>query len=320
MSFLDAIPAFSFEESVLFPWKYLYWVPVLGFLVTLCCGLVGNFLLLRRMSLVGDAISHSVLPGIVLAYLMFQTLTGLPVFLGALIAGLLATALMEAIHRSSRIKQDAAIGIVFSAFFALGVILVRGSDHAENVDLDVECILFGELGQVGLSLDAIPFRIIQMTGLALLVVALIVAFYKELVVTAFDPALARSLGIHPTIAHYALISAVTAVIVASLEAVGSILVIAVLIVPGATASLLSTRLPVILWLTVVHSLLSAALGFQLGNLLNCRYGAALVTAGMGLFVLAWLFSPSQGMVALLLRRIRRPTEPITGPIEPAVES
>ena len=161
MSFFDAIPAFSFEESVLIPWRYQYWVPVLGFLVTLCCGLAGNFLLLRRMALVGDAISHSVLPGIVLAYLMFRTLTGVPVFLGALIAGLLATALMEAIHRLSRIKQDAALGIVFSAFFALGVILVRGNEHAEGVDLDVECILFGELGHVGLSLDALPFRIVR---------------------------------------------------------------------------------------------------------------------------------------------------------------
>ena len=307
MSILDAIPAFSFEESVLIPWRYQYWVPVLGFLVTLCCGLAGNFLLLRRMSLVGDAISHSVLPGIVIAYLMFRTLTGIPVFLGALIAGMLATALMEAIHRLSRIKQDAALGIVFSAFFALGVILIRGNEHAEGVDLDVECILFGELGHVGLSLDAIPFRIAQMAGLAALVAALIVAFYKELVITAFDPGLARSLGIRPTVAHYALIATVTAVIVASLEAVGSILVIAVLIVPGATASLLSTRLPVILWLTMLHSLLSAALGFQLANLLNCRHGAALVVAGMILFVLAWLFSPSQGMVALLLRRMRRPT-------------
>lgn len=304
MSVLDAIPTFSFEESILIPWRYQYWVPVLGFLVTLSCGLAGNFLLLRRMSLVGDAISHSVLPGVVLAYLMFRSLTGIPVFMGALIAGLLATALMEAIHRMSRIKQDAALGIVFSAFFAFGVILVRGSEHAEGVDLDVECILFGELGHVGLSLDAIPFRIIQMAGLTAIVAALIVAFYKELVVTAFDPALARSLGIHPTIAHYALIATVTAVIVASLEAVGSILVIAVLIVPGATASLLSTRLPVILWLTLLHSFLSAVLGFQLANLLNCRHGAALVTAGMILFVLTWIFSPTQGMIALLVRKSR----------------
>lgn len=303
----DAIPDFSWDRSVIGPWTHLFWIAVSGFLVSVSCGLVGVYLILRRMALVGDAISHSVLPGIVLAFVVFQSLAGIPIFLGALAAGLITTVLIEFLHRKSRIKQDAAIGITFTSLFAIGVIMV--SLFSSHIDLDADCVLFGELGQVGLenSLEIgeyvfAPPSVLRMAGLAVFVAVIIAAFYKELLVTSFDPALAVSLGINSRLVHYSLMGLLSVVVVASFEAVGSILVIAVLILPGATAFLLTTKLPQAFALVIAHSFLSAVIGFQLANLLDCRHGAALVVAGFFLFCLAWIFSPSQGVLQKWVRR------------------
>ena len=279
------------------PWTVdleLYgWIAVMGFLVTTACGLVGNYLILRRMALMGDAVSHSVLPGLVIAFLFTNSRGTGPMFLGALAAGIVATVLIEAIHRKTRVKQDAAMGIAFSTFFAIGVLLV--SLYSEHVDLDAECVLYGEIAFVpleplvswlGITLG--PVSVVRMGLVLLAVVALIAGFYKELLVASFDEALARATGVNPTWVHYGLMAVLSVVIVSAFESVGAILVIAMLILPGATASLLTDRLSVMHGIAVVHASLSSWLGVSLGVWLECSIGAAMVVAGTGVFTLVWM--------------------------------
>jgi manganese/zinc/iron transport system permease protein len=228
-------------------------------------------------------------------------------FLGALAAGVVTTIIIEAIHKKSRVKQDAAIGIAFTTLFAIGVILI--SLYAAKVDLDQECVLYGEIAFVPLGdlvqfgkLSLGPLPVVRMAGVALLTVLLIAAFYKELLVSSFDPGLAFSLGINATVVHYALMCWLSIVVVSAFEAVGAILVIAMLILPGATASLLSQRLPMILVLSVVHAALSSALGIHLGTWLNCSLAGAMVVMGGFLFCLAWIFNPRDGLLWRAFRR------------------
>jgi manganese/zinc/iron transport system permease protein len=300
MNAAQLIPPFDFHRVVVSPWTtdlgIFGWVALMGFLVATACGLVGNYLILRRMALVGDAISHTVLPGLVVAFLLAKSRNSGAMFVGALVAGILTTVLIEIIHKKSRVKQDAAIGITFSSLFALGVILV--SAYAGKVDLDQECVLYGEIGTVSFekpfvqlgSLTLGPPSLVRLAVVTIVVTLLIVLFYKELLVSSFDPALALSLGINSTFVHYALMSVLSTVVVSAFESVGAILVIAMLILPGATASLLSSRLPLVLALSVVHAALSSVLGVMLAVWLDCPVAGAMVVMGGGLFALAWLVS------------------------------
>ena len=290
----ELIPPFDFQRVFVDPWTTglnpYGWMTLMAFLVTATCGLIGNYLILRRMALVGDAISHSVLPGLAVAYLLTSELTLPVMMLGALGAGLLTTVLIEFIHTRSRIKSDAAIGITFCTLFALGVVLINV--FASRVHLDADCVLYGDLSYLSREGDELaPRAVTIMGGVGIAVAILIVVFYKELLVSSFDAMLAASLGFAPKLIHLALMAVLSIVIVSAFESVGAILVIATLILPGATAQLLSTRLPVCLWLSVVHAALSAVLGLHLGLWLNCSIAAAVVVAGMGLFVLAWVFAP-----------------------------
>ena len=311
------IPTFDVQRILVAPWTTdlasYGWIALMGFFVATACGLVGNYLILRRMALVGDAISHSVLPGLVVAYLLAGTRHSTVMFIGALVAGLLTTILIELIHKKSRVKQDAAIGITFSSLFAIGVILI--SHFASKVDLDQECVLYGEIGNIPLdgpyvqlgSLVLGPPTLVRMAVVTLVVVLLITIFYKELLVSSFDPGLAFSLGINATVVHYSLMSMLSVVVVSAFESVGAILVIAMLILPGATASLISHRLPLIFLLTVLHAALSSVLGVHLALWLECSIAGAMVVMAAVLFGLAWIFSPTQGLLRRWLR-MRRPVE------------
>jgi manganese/zinc/iron transport system permease protein len=305
----DLLPPFSWYEVFLLPWQeelpVFGWIVLMGFFVTAACGLIGNYLILRRMALIGDAISHSVLPGIAIAFLVAQSRGSLPLFIGALVAGILTTILIELIHGKSRIKQDSAIGITFSCFFAFGVILI--SIYAGTIDLDADCVLFGEIGWVpeerpyvtwgGLVLG--PLSVVRMGLVLLATMALIVLFYKELLITSFDPELATSLGIHARVMHYALMSVLSVIVVSAFEAVGAILVIAMLILPGATAALLSQHLLTRLLLTLLHAVGSSIGGIHIALALNASIAPAMVIAGSLLFILAWLVSPTEGLRRLL---------------------
>jgi manganese/zinc/iron transport system permease protein len=317
---MNLIPPFNFHDVVIAPWTTLLgsfgWIMLMGFLVAVACGLIGNYLILRRMALVGDAISHSILPGLAIAFLVSNSRGSGVMFLGALGAGVVTTLIIETIHRKSRVKQDAAIGITFSSLFAIGVIII--SVFASKVDLDQECVLYGEIGNVPLQVPYVtlgpitlgPEPVVRMGLVALGVALSIVFFYKELLISSFDPGLAMSVGINPSVIHYSLMAALSVVVVSAFESVGAILVIAMLVLPGATASLLSHRLWLIFGLTVLHAALSSVLGVHLGLWLNCSLAAAMVVMGAVLFALAWLFSPMHGLIRWWMRRraLEAPTE------------
>ncbi|HYG22401.1 MAG TPA: metal ABC transporter permease [Verrucomicrobiae bacterium] len=305
------IPAFNVQRVLMSPWTEQFdstiWIVAMGFLVTTACGLVGCYLILRRMALVGDAISHSILPGIAVAFLLSTSRGALPMFLGALAAGVVTTLIIELIHRKTRVKQDAAIGIAFTSLFAIGVVLI--SLFAARVDLDQECVLYGEIGFVTLAPDVVlgtlrlgPEPVVRMAAVTVAVVVLIVMFYKELLVSSFDPGLARSVGINSTVVHYGLMGVLSAVVVSAFESVGAILVIAMLILPGATGSLLCERLPRVMTVVVVHAATSSVLGLHLATWLDCSIAAAMVVMGGFLFTLAWVFSPTQGLWRLLIQQ------------------
>src|SRR5688572_26345034 len=183
----ELVPAFNFQRVVLAPWTselhYYGWCVLMGFFVAVACGLIGNYLILRRMALVGDAISHSVLPGLAIAFLLANSRSSGAMFAGALAAGMVTTILIELIHKKSRVKQDAAIGITFSSLFAIGVILI--SLYASRVDLDQECVLYGEIGNVWIDTPVTiggivlgPATVVRMGVVALITALLIVLFYK----------------------------------------------------------------------------------------------------------------------------------------------
>lgn len=305
------IPPFDLQRVLVDPWTTEFatfgWIVLMGFLVGAACGLVGNYLLLRRLALMGDAVSHSVLPGLVIAFLLSQSRGTGAMFAGALAAGLLATVIIEVIHTRTRVKQDAAIGIAFSSLFAVGVLLT--ALYTAQVDLDADCVLYGEISFVplepfveiaGFTLG--PPSLVRMALVLLGIAVLVVAFYKELLVSAFDSGLARSLGVNPTLMHFGLMAVLSIVVVSAFEAVGAILVIAMLILPGATASLLTKQLPWIHVGAVVHAALSAVLGLHLGVWLESSLAPAMVVAGAILFTIVWVAAPQEGLLAQWRRR------------------
>lgn len=307
----DFIPSFSWDRVFVEPWTHGFdqsiWIVVMGFLVALTCGLVGTFVILRRMALVGDAISHSLLPGIAAAFLITQSRATFPMIVGAIIAGVLTVVLIEAIRNSSRIKPDAAIGIVFSCLFAIGVVMI--SAFADQVDLDTECVLYGEIAFVPLeeiatigSFPLGPLPAVRMAVVALIVIGLLFIFYKELLVTSFDSGLAASLGINPRTYQYGLTLVLSVVIVASFEAVGVVLVIAMIIFPGASALMLTDHLPRALILSVGFSALYAIGGFHLATWLDASIAGGMTVVAGFLFGCVWLISPNRG---LLVRRLQQ---------------
>lgn len=317
MNLLEILPAFSWDRVFVEPWarhpESFAPIVAMGFLVITACGWVGTFLVWRRMALVGDAISHSILPGIVLAFLFASSRATLPMFVGALLAGLATSLLIDLIHRNSRVKIDAALGIVFSTLFAFGVILL--TLFADHVDLDADCVLYGEIAFLplrepvriaGLALG--PPEVVRMGLVALAVGVLLVVFYKELLLTSFDAGLAASLGINPRIVHYGLMAALSLCVVSAFEAVGAILVIAMLIFPGVTGSLLSDRLGVILALAPLQALLCAFGGLHLALWLNASIAACMVVVAGGIFLVAWVAAPRRGLLRRWSRS-RRATAP-----------
>ncbi len=277
-----------------------------GAAAAVACALPGTFLLLRGMSLLGDAISHAVLPGIVIAFLLSGTVSALPVVLGAGAVGLFTVFLIETLRRTRRVKEDASIAVVFPALFALGVLLVV--QFAGQKDLDQECVLYGEIayahfdtmtlfGVVTLSRPLVVLAVV-----ALLNLAFVVGFWKELKLSTFDGTLAAALGLSPALVHYLLMGAVSATTVASFESIGAILVVAFLIVPPATAYLLTDRLSVMLALACGIGVGAVAIGYEFARRTDTSIAGSMAVAMGLLFALAWLFAPSEGVLGRLYRR------------------
>lgn len=302
-------------------------VPLLALaLSALTCALLGNFLVLRRQALMGDAISHAVLPGLVVAVILTGSLAPWGVFLGAACAAAVTALSIELIKRLGRVEPGAAMGVVFSVLFALGVLMLEQAHGLANIDLDPSCVLYGQPEylawysapeRVGELLSpstwaSAPTPLFTLLAVATGTTLLIVVFFKELRIAAFDPALATTQGVHAGGIHAALMLAVAIATVAAFEAVGSILVIAMLITPAATARLLTDRLSVQLWLSAGTGVGSALLGygvaanaprlFGLPDALNAA-GAVTVTLAAG-FVVTALVAPTHGVIARAVRTRR----------------
>lgn len=294
-----------------------------GTLAAICCALLGNFLLLRRQSLLGDAISHTVLPGIVVGFLVFGTRSAGPMLLGAVAAALVAAVLIELVKRYGRLEPGAAMGVVFSVMFALGVLLIERA-AAHSVDLDAQCVLYGQLEDVlwlgpqtlgdllkpgmwgGFPREATTLAIITV-----IVALAITVFFKELRITAFDPELATSLGIPAGAVHFATTALVAVAAVASFEAVGSILVVAMLVCPAATARMFTDRLSTQVWLSAGFAVIAGVGGYVLGafgpmwiGLDNSVSAAGMMTVLAGaMMALAIFTAPNHGVIAKRLRAL-----------------
>jgi manganese/zinc/iron transport system permease protein len=291
-------------------WTMLdYWTILVGIACNLACALLGCFLLLRRMSMLGDAISHAVLPGIALAFLFTGQINGLPIIVGAMALGVLTTFLTQTLHTYGHVPEDSSMGAVFTSLFAAGVILINWAARISRVDLDPGCVLYGLLEFT--PLDTVNWFGLEVpraleTLLAVLAGTLvfILLFWKELKVASFDPALATAMGFSATLVHYLLMAMVAGVTVASFEAVGAILVVAMLIVPAACAHLLTDRLVwMLVWASVV-AVLSAVLGYRFAMMLETQVAPMMAVVAGGLFVLAVFLAPRHGLLSKVLRNWR----------------
>lgn len=275
-----------------------------GIAVALGCSLGGVFLVLRRRAMIADAISHAVLPGLVAAYVLARGPNLLAGVIGAAVAGLVTVVLVELLTKSRRLKEDSAIGLVFPALFALGVLFI--SNQLSDVHIDADSVLTGTLEFA--SLDRwMGAPVAMWTGLGLLALnALFLAvFYKELKLTTFDPDHARTVGLNPAVMHYALMTLVAITAVVAFSAVGAILAVALIVVPAATAILLARRLGLVIALSLVVAAFGAGLGQFLGELFTVSISGMIAVALGLLYLGAALLSPRRGLVAKILRQRRQ---------------
>lgn len=273
------------------------------------CALVGTFLMLRRLAMLADAISHAVLPGIVVAFFLTGSLSSPWLAVAAAATGVLTVALVEALTRTRRVREDAAMGLVFPALFSLGVVLI--ARHAGNVHLDLDAVLLGELAFAPFDrfapggVDLGPRHLWLMGGVTLLNLLLIMVFYKELKLATFDPGLAASLGLAPVAVHYGLMTMVSLTAVGAFDAVGIVLVVALMVGPPAAAYLLTDRLGALLGLAVLLGAAAAALGLGLALWLDASI-AGCMAVGVGfVFLATWLVAPGRGLLVELRRRRRQ---------------
>ncbi|NET34926.1 MAG: metal ABC transporter permease [Cyanothece sp. SIO1E1] len=272
-------------ETLIEPLQYSFMQRSLmvAVLVGLVCSLVGSYLMVQRLALLGDAISHSVLPGLAIAFLL-----GVNIFVGAFIAGMVSTVVITWIRTRSPIKEDAAMGIVFSAFFALGITLITVIQKDNKIDLNH--FLFGNI--LGVTAGDVRDTAI----IAAIVLCVVVALYKELLLYTFDPLGAQAIGLPINLLNFGLMALISLTVVASLKTVGVVLVLALLITPGATAYLLVPRLhQVMLWGAVIGIGASIS-GMYLSYWFNLPSGPAIVLVASSLFLLALLFSPGHGIL------------------------
>jgi manganese/zinc/iron transport system permease protein len=287
-------------------------VQLVAVVVAVACALPGCFLVLRRMALLSDAISHSILLGIVLAFFWVQDLASPVLIVAAAATGVLTVALVEALHATRRVKEDAAIALVFPALFSIAVLLI--ARHAGDVHLDVDAVLLGEIAFAPLrrlawnGLDLGPRSLWVMGVILLLNAAFLAIVYKEMKLTTFDAGLAAALGFSPVLLQYAFMSVVSVTAVGAFDAVGSILVVALMIAPPATARLLTPRLPLLLLLSALIATASALLGFHVALWLDASIAGCMAVATGVLFFLALLLAPGRGAVARILLRHRQKVE------------
>ncbi|QDU89935.1 Manganese transport system membrane protein MntB [Pirellulimonas nuda] len=277
---------------------------MLALATNVCCALVGTFLVLRRKSMVGDALSHAVLPGLAVAFLLSGSLGSGFMLLGAVGAGLTATLLTELAERRGGAIADAGLGVVFTSLFALGVLLIKR--YISGVHFDIACVYEGSLLSAALDtvhsgpLQGMPTALLTSVPLALGVALLIGLFWKELMITSFDPVLASSMGVGAGLLNYALMGVVSLAAAVSFQTVGSVLVVAMLIIPAATAQFLSNRATRVLGIAVLLSALSTAAGYALSLAWRASPAGSMALAAGGVYAFVALAAPRRGVIAKLV--------------------
>ena len=260
------------------------------------------------MALMSDAISHAILLGIVLAFFVVEDLASPLLIIAAAITGVITVVLVELLHGTGLVREDAAIGIVFPALFSGGVILI--SRYAGNVHLDTDAVLLGELAlapfeRLSILGYSLPKSLWVMGGILLINLIFLILFYKELKLATFDAGLAAALGFSPVLIHYGLMTLVSVTAVGAFDAVGSILVVALMIAPPATAYLLTDRLSYLLGLSALSGIASAITGYWLARWLDASIAGAMATMSGIFFLLTFLLAPARGLVAIARRRVRQ---------------
>ena len=277
MDFFQDVLVYAFLQKAL----------ITSIVVGVICGVIGSFIILRGMALMGDAIAHAILPGVAISYIL-----GINYFYGAVVVGVLTALGIGVISEKSRIKSDAAIGIVFSAAFALGVILITMAKSA----IDLTQILFGNV----LYVRTMDMWLTIIIGIILLLI--VVIFFKELLISSFDETMAKVYGLKTRFIHYGIMVLLTLVTVASLQTVGVILVVALLITPASTAYLLTNRLSTMIILSATFGALSSVIGIYFSYVYNLPSGPVIALAATAIFLIALVFSPKQG---LLWRKLKK---------------
>lgn len=280
-------------------------IQLIASVVAVACAIPGTFLVLRKMAMISDAISHSILPGIVVGFFITQDLNSPLLILLAAFTGIITVVLVEYIQKTGLVKEDTAIGLVFPALFSIGVILI--AKNANDVHLDVDAVLLGELAfapfdrlLIGAT-DMGPKSLWVVGTILLITIVLLILFFKELKVSTFDKGLAASLGFSPAIIHYGLMTVSSVTTVGAFDAVGAILVVALMIAPAASAYLLTTDLKKMLALAIVFGIFSAIMGYWLAHWLDASIAGSITTVLGLVFLMVYLFAPSKGIIAVMYK-------------------
>lgn len=281
-------------------------IQIIAVIVAVACALPGTFLVLRKMSMMSDSITHTILLGIVLAFFITHDLSSPLLIVGAAVMGVATVWLTELLSRTRLLAEDAAIGVVFPLLFSIAIILI--TRYAGSVHLDTDSVLLGELAFTpfdrmvigGVDIGA---KAIYTTGILLLInLAAIIIFFKELKVAAFDPMLASVLGFSPVLVHYGLMTLVSLTTVGAFQAVGSVLVVAFMIGPPVTAYLLTDDLKRMLMLSGGIGAVNGILGYQVAALLDVSIAGSMAVVTGLIFLLVFIFAPRRGLISSLFRR------------------
>jgi manganese/zinc/iron transport system permease protein len=287
-------------------------IQLIGAVTAMACAIPGVFLILRRMAMLTDAIGHAILFGIVVAFFAVGNLNSPLLIIGAALAGLLTVSLVELLERTGRVKSDAATGIVFPLLFGVGVILV--SKYADSVHLDTDSVLLGEIAFAPFTrfevagVDIGPQALWTMVAILVINALFVTLFYKELKIATFDSALASTLGLMPSVVHYLLMTSVSITTVGAFQTAGAVLIVAFIVGPPSTAFLLTRNLTTMIFLATGIGAGSAVLGYWVAYLIDTSIAGAMAMTIGGVFTVALLFSPDQGVLAGARRRVRQKWE------------
>ncbi|WNW00971.1 metal ABC transporter permease [Tenacibaculum sp. HL-MS23] len=287
-------------------------IQLIASLVAVACAIPGVFLVLRKMALISDAISHSILPGLVIGFFITHDLNSpLLILMGAL-SGILTVVLVEYIQKTKLVKEDTAIGLVFPALFSIGVLLI--AKNANDVHLDVDAVLLGELAFAPFDrliingTDIGPKSLWIIGTILVITLGLLIAFFKELKISTFDAGLATALGFSPIVIHYGLMSVASITTVGAFDAVGAILVVALMIAPAATAYLLTNDLKKMLVFSGLFGVFSAISGYWVAHWLDASISGSMISMLGLVFFFVYLLAPKRGLISVIYRNRQQQKE------------